>query len=467
MKKKNNLFAIIVTMFLIVVVLSWIIPLGAYSAGNFSKGVTSPIGIIDLFRSPLLAIANFIHLGFAVLAIGGFYGVLNKTEVYTKMVNKLVDKQKGKEKKFLMFTLIFFSLLSALSGQNLLLFILVPFFVTVLILIGYDRLTTFASTIGAILIGNIGSIYGFQVAGYTKNFFNLNINGDIFAKIILFIIVSFLFITLVVSKAKLDKKSKKEDKNIMLYDDSIKDNKKSVLPLIIVSSIAFIFLLIGTYNWSYSFGIDIFSKLYESIIGLKIGNYPILANILGEITEIGYFSGLEIAITLTIFSFIIAWIYSLKLDSFKEGFKSGMKEILPVAILVVIANVIFNVMLYLSDGNYVATIAHTFMGSKFNIFTTALSTAIGSFFYNDLYYLLNSLSGLFLSYEAVYYPIIAIITGSLTSVFMVILPTSIILLAGMRLVDVSFKEWIKYIYKYVIEVILVVLIIAVILFQFV
>ena len=92
--KKHDLLKAIGIVFLVYVVLSWIIPGGTFSSGAFTKGTTTPLGLGDIFLYP---IASYIYQMFVlsalvVLAIGGLYGVLNKTGVLSSMVECVAKK---------------------------------------------------------------------------------------------------------------------------------------------------------------------------------------------------------------------------------------------------------------------------------------------------------------------------------------------------------------------------------------
>ena len=75
--KKYDLFKVLIITLLVVTLLSWIIPAGAYVNGSFtSLEQNAPIGLYDLFRLPFITPVTFIQFGILFLAIGGFYGVL-------------------------------------------------------------------------------------------------------------------------------------------------------------------------------------------------------------------------------------------------------------------------------------------------------------------------------------------------------------------------------------------------------
>src|SRR5574344_1608228 len=202
MKKYNLLKAIGIT-FLIVVVMSWLIPAGAYSSGTYTAlGKTAPLGLADLSRAPMVGITQLAVIGVIFLLIGGLYGVLNKTGAYTSIVEKLVEKVKTKKVGFLIFTVIFFALLSSLTGSAYVLFALVPFFVTVILLLNYNKMIAFTTTVGAILVGRIGSTYGSTVSNYLNGYFSLDANNQIIVKFILLAILTALLVFFIIKTAK-------------------------------------------------------------------------------------------------------------------------------------------------------------------------------------------------------------------------------------------------------------------------
>ena len=134
--KKYDLFKVLIITLLVVTLLSWIIPAGVYTNGSFtSLEQNAPIGLYDLFRLPFITPVTFIQFGILFLAIGGFYGVLNKTGVYSKLVEKVVDKVGKNKNRFLFITVILFSVLSSVIGLPNLMFVLVPFFILTLYII--------------------------------------------------------------------------------------------------------------------------------------------------------------------------------------------------------------------------------------------------------------------------------------------------------------------------------------------
>ena len=491
--KKHNLLRALGICFLVLIAVSWIIPVGTYSSGTFTQGETSPLGIIDVVRYPLISIATFIQYGLVFLVIGGFYGVLNKTGVYSKFVEKVAFKYNGKEKKFLVISILFFALFASLTALSLPLFVLVPFFVAVILLLGFDKITALASTVGAILVGLIGSTYGFNVSGYINNFLELDVNQDIAAKVVLFLVVVALLVLYVLGRATLStskvnkvekkdkkkeekgkgKESKKEESVIAVSDKDIPyysksgDTEKSSWPMAVIVGITVLLLLVGMYNWYYGFEVTFFQDIYDSLMEAEVGGYPIFANILGSFTQPGYWNNYELCVGLVFASLLIGWIYSVKMNDVVDGFIGGAKKMLPTAFLVMLASTLFTVMLNSSSGTFVTTINNQLfsMSEDINIPILTVVSAVTGFFYNDFYYFLSTVTSFVTSsYDAIHYPIIGLIFQSMYGILMMFLPTSIILMAGLHYLNVSWKEWLQYIWKLLIQLFIVSLVVVFILF---
>lgn len=460
--KKNNLWKAIGICFLAYVVLSWIIPTGTFSSGVLSKGTTEPLGLLDIIRYPLVTASTslFVLTAIVILLIGGFYGVLNKTGVYAKVVNQVADKFKEKGNTFLVISILVFAVLSSLTALTMPLFVMVPFFTAIILTLGYNKIVALLSTVGAILVGNMGSTYGFNINGYLTFFFGTGINDTIVTRILFFLVITILLIGFVLYlsrktkpavKKSVKKNAKKEETvlEIPLYENHV-EKQKSAVPLVVISIIMMVLVLIGMYNWETGLQVEFFTNIYTSITEFEISGYPIFKNIIGSIDPMGYWSNYELAIVLFLATLLIAWIYNVKGSEKWQAFVDGMKQMVPVALYTVAASIIFLLMNATSTGaTFFSTIANFFitLTDGFNVLSFGALTAIGGVFYNDFPYLINAL------YDPIVtlytdYGFIGMLTQMIHGLAMFIAPTSIVLVAGLKFLDVSYTEWFKNIWKY-------------------
>lgn len=455
-EKKYGLLKFVGIAFLLYVVLTWFIPTGNFSSGEFVKGDVSPLGLYGIFTSPIYSFAVFAQYFILIVCVGGFYGVLNKTGAYQKIISFFASKNKT---KFMFFTIIIFSLITSILGETMMVFVLLPFFTTVLLKMGYDKLSCLGATIGGALIGLVASISG-NMAIY-KNYFGLEPKIFVISNIILLIILIFLLSIFIISKAG---KNKLKNDDIPLFQ-VVKKDKKSCVPLVIVLIFVLVLLFLGLFNWYYAFNIKFFSDIHEKIMNIQLFDTNIISRVFGNFSEIGYFTNYDVCAILGIFSLLIAWLYSIKFNEVIDGFKEGAKKMLLPGIYVLFASVIFSQVVTSSNGNISLTISNSILklSSDFNIFTGIFTGIVGSFFYNDYLYLMNGLYGIISLYNSSMMPYILTVFQSMFGIMMFILPVSIMLIGGLKYLDISYKEWIKYIWKFLVQIFAISIICCVIL----
>ena len=150
--KKHSFLKIMSILMLLIMLVSNFLP-GRYDT-------IDRIGAGDLLVNYLsIVLQNFSYVVLFVLVIGGFYGVLNKTPSYKKLLDNIVSKAKPLDKKFVFITMVIFAVVASLTGMTMPLFIFVPFVVTLILLLGYDKLVAFTATFGSIMIGYIGGVF--------------------------------------------------------------------------------------------------------------------------------------------------------------------------------------------------------------------------------------------------------------------------------------------------------------------
>lgn len=455
-KQKNSKYSLLKVIgitFLLFVVLTWFIPSGAFNGTSYTEFTdgTNPIGLFGLFQNPLYSFGIFAQYFLVFLAIGGFYGVLNKTGAYGKIIEKVTKLFEKHKTLCLVLTVIMFALLTSLIGNPIVMFIFVPYALTILMNVGYKKVTSLAATVGAILVGLMGAIFGNDVVFIS--FLKLEPFSGIYTKIIFFVLITTVYTLFLLVKngnLKLKKKNKKneettvqkEELEIPLYDHF--KNEKSIVPLIVILLIVAGFILIGTLNWEYTFENTYFQDLYT-----KITDISWLSNILGTLPVIGYFGNYDIAAILLLAIFLIKWVYSIKFDEFIDNFVDGAKVMLKPAIYVILASTIFAVMVN-DSYNISATITNWFLGLNKSLFTVIFTLIgyVGGFFFNDFPYLINSMYGALATFDSSNYTIMSILLQSGYGLAMLSLPVSVVLMAGLKYLNVSYKEWMKYIYQF-------------------
>lgn len=474
--KKHNLLKVMMCLLLLIMIVSYIIP------GR--SGSVTYIALGDVLINSMQSFYFFFDLAIFILLVGALYGVLNKTVSYKKFLDMIACKIKPNATKFLIGVIIVFALVTALTGISMPLFIFVPCVISIILLLGYDKLVALSSTIGAIVVGTIGSIFlNFRnSSSYTfakttlEEMLDIEKYGNIFPKIFLLALAIFLLVMYVLKHIKNVKEKKvdyalKDDADVMVTE--VKGDYKNikVWPIIVVFSLAFVFLVLGLVPWENLFGITIFKDFNTWLVSLAIGNFKIFPSIFlseldkvpfGEFEYLGSYVLINVLIVVLIL--IVKFACKVKFDDMIEGIIDGFKKMLPTAILTTLA---YSILICAYNNGFMETIINWASGlvGGFNLVVTYLLALLGSVFQVDLYY---TVQGVFLPImqaieDSAVYPVLAVLFQSSYGIVMMIAPTSLILIAGLTYTNVPYSTWCKYIWRLVIELILVVLAIALIL----
>ena len=244
--KKHSLFKFMSILLLVILVITQFLP------GR--TGEIARLPLWDVMTNYLQSYYYFFDTAVFMLVIGAFYGVLNKTGAYKKLLDSIVLKVKTKGKIFVFAIAIVLALLSSLTGLTIPLLIFIPFIVSIILLLGYDKLVAISSTVVSILIGFIGGIFvNFRDAnsyyGYYASTFDKLCGIDRYTNLIPQIILLVLGLTLLIlfinrHIKEVEKKKVKYDlnDNSELLVTEVKGNYKDIKswPLVIIFSLIII-----------------------------------------------------------------------------------------------------------------------------------------------------------------------------------------------------------------------------------
>ena len=162
--KKHNTFKVVLITLLVFMLLTWILP-AAYYSGSYVDQGRIQMGLFDLFNYPVTAISYFGYIAAFILVVGGFYGVLNKIGAYRTMLDKLKVAFKGKEVVVLSIMMVLIALLTSICGLQLGLIIFYPMLVSLILLMGFDKIVAALTIVGSTMIGMLGTTFGYNNTG--------------------------------------------------------------------------------------------------------------------------------------------------------------------------------------------------------------------------------------------------------------------------------------------------------------
>ncbi len=457
MKKHSGLKVVLITI-LVLALLTWILPVAVYQGSYVDQG-RSQVGLFNLFSYPIATVTYFGYIGAFIILIGGFYGVLSKTGVYRTLLDKIVRKFKGKELWVLGILMVLLAVATSICGLSLALMVFFPFIISLILLMGYNKLVAASVTVGSVMIGTMGTTFAASTVDLLNQTLGLTVQSEIITKVVILLIGLILLIFNTLWYAKKVKGAVSEKKEEFIPEKTT--SKRKVWPLIVVLDLIFVLMVLGMTTWNEAFNLDIFDTATEAVTTFEIGGFAIFGKLLGSaVPAFGYWSIYEIMITLAVASIVIALIYRVKINDFISGFIAGAKRAFGPAVLMVL---IYTCLILASSHPFQLVIAHFLIGltKSFNVVTTTIVAILTSLFNVDLSYGVSYIVPYVTSVvtDTSLYPLIAIIFQTIYGFVMLVAPTSVILMGTLAYLRIPYQDWLKYIWKLLLQLIVVLFII--------
>jgi len=461
--KKHGLLKVLGIMFLLLIIVSYIVP--------GSNDTINRIGLADpLINYFAIVMQYFSYIVLFVLIIGGFYGVLNKLPGYKKLLDKIVTGVKPYSKKIIFLIIILFAVISSLTGMNIQLLVFVPFVVSIILLLGYDKLVAITSTIVSIMVGYIGGVF--------VNFMSPNTNavttfeqfageeqlfGNTFPKLLLLfagitLLIYFVNKHIVAVENKKVKYDLTDDSELLISEVTKNYKHISTWPIITAFAVIFVIMVLGMVPWNALFEITVFNDFHTWLTGLTIKEFAVFPTVIssnlpafGEwATSNPWYSYLYTDLLVLFVTFVVVLISRVKINDALDGFVEGCKKALPAAILISIS---YNVLVC---GYNNGLVSNLISNSTFNYGTSSLLAALGCLINCDLFYTANSTFVPIVNIitDESIYGTVAILLQGIYGIVALVGPTSLILIFGLSYYDIPYTTWLKYIWRFILGLII-------------
>ena len=461
--KKHGLLKILGALLLLVIIASF--------ALTGRSDVKDYIGFGDVALRGLQSLYYFFYIALFLLAIGGFYGVLDKTPSYKKLLDNIVTKVKPLGRKFIILIILVFAIIASLTGMTIPLLIFVPFATSIILLLGYDKLVAITATIVSIMIGYIGGVF---VTFYNPSTYGMstyetfvgmdNAFSNVFPKLLLLFSGMTLLIYFVSNYIKKVEKKKikyelNEDTEIQINEVASNYSTIKTWPIVITLFLLFVILTLGLVPWNSLFEITIFQEFHTWLMELSIKDFAIIPNIItGDLVEFGewYSKGdsmtyMLICFVLLIFTFIVTLLGRVKINDAIDGYVESMKKMVPTIGLSMIA---LTILVCVYTNGFYEGIVNSY--GKFNYGISSLLVFLGCLLNVDMYYIVAGTFSPILNLvtdESVYSSV-AILFQGIYGIFSVVGPTSIILIFGLSYMNIPYTTWLKYIWRFILGLII-------------
>ena len=461
--EKNDLFKITGLMVLLTAILTWLIPYGYFNGGELVKEEITRIGIFDFFTYGLLGLYYFTVLVTFLLVLSGFYQVLAKIPAYQRMTSSIAKKLKGKEILFATISSFVIAIITAFINEYFIVIAFLPFIITICSKLKMDKLSTFATTFGGLLIGILGSLYSTKIVGINVSTFAIEYKTAIIARIILFVLAFIAFnVFNILHMLKVSKNKKSElTEDLFVVETDTKD-KKSIIPLIIVLAITAIIIILAYIGWESAFGLTWATDALTWIKEVTIFDHAIFSYILGNVQAFGAWDIFGIQIVLLVATLILKVIYNISFDDILDSFAEGFKKSGKLVVIMLLAYVILELSVFFP---ILPTISNWILGltESFNVFTTYLTGLVNALFTVEYQYTASLIGTQLATLYKDSLDVISIIMQSTYGLISFVAPSSAILLIGLSYLDIKYKNWLKYIWKFLVAMLVITIVIALIL----
>ena len=149
--------------------------------------------------------------------------------------------------------------------------------------------------------------------------------------------------------------------------------------------------------------------------------------------------------------------YKVSINDTIESFAEGFKKVSKLVVVLLLAYVIleFAVMYPV-----IPTVIGKILGSKFNVFTTTMSGLITGLFTSEYQYTVNLVYSFFTTKYASDLSVVSMILQSTYGLASFVAPSSAMLLVGLSYLDIPYKDWMKYIWKFLVAMLVVIIVMA-------
>lgn len=463
--KKHTGFKCLALLLFLAMALTWIFPYGYYQGAEYYEYGMQYQGIFDIPNIMYYAISFGCDKIIFLILLGVFYAILSKCNGYKKLVHNIAKRFEGMEVVFSIFVSLFLVALTVLLNQTFMVLVFVPFLVSILLNMKFDKISTFSVTFGSILVGILGTLYGTEGLLGFGDYTGINSTDSILWRLLILVaaFVIFNFINILHIKKNLKENKKvNEEKEDPFKVENVKDGK--TWPIIVVLALVFIITILGFVGWSNYFNIKCFDEFHNYLYGLTIGeekSFFIFKELLGKVNAdkaLGTWTLFHGSIILAFFSIILGLCNKIKFDEFVDAADEGIKKFGKSIGLFVMVYMIFAIG-YLCP--FIPSILNVmFKGvSHFNPYLVSLGALISNLTYTDLGFVGYLVGSFFTGSYGTNLSVLHTIFVSTYGLLQIIGPTSAIMLVGLGYLDIDYKSWIKYIWIFAVSMLVILILV--------
>ncbi len=472
--KEHDLVKMVLLLLGVIVLLSWILPTGAIleSAGSFTEGeYFKGLGLLHIFYGFSSAIQSY-YMPIAYLVfVGIFYGIVSKTETYKAFVSKVAKLAKNHEMIFAIAISLIVAVLASMLNNTVVLFLFMPVLISILRRIGLSKMNAFACTFGSILVGVLGATVGSEglesfISYVSNGGAELTLTTEILVRVgilaLAFVLFSFFNVTSI--KKTLAEKKHEEIKDDIFYAEE-PSKKAKAWPMAISFAVLLIFAILGFISWETAFGVELFQDFHTNIMEWVIGDFAIYEAILGNgvASQLGMALGnwylFNYSIILVFVTIFVVIVSKTKWNDIFTNAWEGIKGLIKPIGLLVLAYMSLILLDFVSFLPTVMNEIAKISGGAFNPFVMSLQAIVVSIFNSDFAYIGYSFYSYLGSFAGTDGNIMLLIYTTMYGLVQFVTPISVALLFGLSYMNIPYKKWFQYIWKFLVGMLVCLLVI--------
>jgi uncharacterized ion transporter superfamily protein YfcC len=453
---KHSLLKVLLLSILVVILLTWIIPSGTISGSTLTASSLTRTGINEMFLSVFYGANYYLVQIIFLIVVGIFYAVISKTAGYKAMISKIAKIWKGKEKLFVLVNSFIVAILTSMFTQPMAVVVFIPMLYSVAKKLDMNKMTTILMTFGSLLIGLMGTTYGTYGVEYINSYMGTTFASEIGIR---FAILAIGYIGLNIFNLLMLKKKVNNADVEELYVVSSEKNNGKAWKYFLIFGIILVVSILGYIGWSTVFNVTAFTDFHTWLTTkLTIGKYPVVGYILGNITAFGSWDLFTLGAVLLVILIFVKIFAKITWDDMFDSAIEGIKSMIKPVCLITIAYAMF-VICYWSSITPSIVYWLNNLTSGFSPYLNAVGNGIATVLDVDFGYTGFALGAFYAAKFADKTSQILTIMVSMNGLVSFIAPTSIYMLLGLSLSGVSYKEWFKYIWKFVLSLLVVLFVI--------
>lgn len=237
-------------------------------------------------------------------------------------------------------------------------------------------------------------------------------------------------------------------------------------PFTLLFTLLAVLMVLAFIPWGETgFNVSFFADLTKDVLEFKLFGFPIFGKLLGDTTlAFGEWGINQLFFPVGFALLLLVVIYKVKFNDVLDGFVAGVKKAMVPALISV---AMYTILVIVTYHPYQLTIYKAILGltKGFNIATTTLVSFLAAVFNSDPIYTAQSYLPYYVSVvtNADNYPLVGVIYQAIYGLTSLFAPTSLILMATLSYLKVNYLDWLKTVWKLLLELFVVLLIVFIIL----